>query len=295
MAQQEDNKISSSETEDVGLFQRFRLWLGSAISGRNLDNSLKQSLKYVLEEHEEDGRKLPPEEQLMLNKVLDFGSLEVRDIMTPRTDIKAVEYTISLEDMRKHLIEYRHTRIPVYNDTLDNIKGFLHIKDLLPLMSANEFNMALVLRELLFVPPSMMLTNLLVKMRDAGVHMAIVVDEYGGTDGLVTLEDIFEEIVGEIQDEHDEDELEEPLVWTEAGFCDLDARVIIERIEKELEINLSTEDDEDADYDTLGGLIFYQTDHVPVSGEIIEYKDIRFEILSADPRLIKQVRIFKPQ
>lgn len=291
---QEAHKPRSCENDQESLSKRFRLWLRANISGRNSDNSLKEAIEEVLEEHEEEGEELPEEEQKMLKKVLNFGVLEVSDIMTPRTDIKAVEYNISLTVLKEHLTQNFHTRVPVYNDTLDNIKGFVHIKDLMPLFSGeSDFNMAFVLRDMLFVPPSMKLTDLLLKMRAAGVHIAIVVDEYGGTDGLVTLEDIFEEIVGEIQDEHDEDEIEPVLAWNEQGFCDVDARARIAALEKDLEISLDTKD-ENADYDTLGGLIFYRLGHVPIDGEIIEYDArIRFEILSADPRLIKKVRIYR--
>jgi len=292
MAQQDTDK---SDTEDgESIIQRFRGWLTGTFGEKQLDNSITQSLKDVLEEHEEAGRQLPLEEQKMLANVLDFGQLKVTDIMTPRADIKAVEYAVSLETLKQHVIEYRHTRIPVYNDTLDNIKGFIHIKDLLPLLASDEeFSLALVLRNLLFVPPSMLLSNLLLKMRNAGVHMAIVVDEYGGTDGLVTLEDIFEVIVGEIQDEHDEDDAEEVLVWNEQGYADVDARIWIEKIEQSLGVALPASD-EDAEYDTLAGLILYQIDHVPVNGEIITYNNITFEILEANPRTIKKVRMYKP-
>ena len=290
------SKTRNKEHDQESLSKRFRLWLRANISGRNPDNTLKEAIEEVLEEHEEEGEELPEEEQKMLKKVLNFGVLEVSDIMTPRTDIKAVEYSISLVDLKAHLTQNFHTRVPVYNDTLDNIKGFVHIKDLMPLFSnEGDFNMAFVLRDMLFVPPSMKLTDLLIKMRAAGVHIAIVVDEYGGTDGLVTLEDIFEEIVGEIQDEHDEDEEELSLFWSEQGSCDVDARARIEALEKDLGLSLESKD-EHADYDTLGGLIFYKLGHVPIDGEVIEYnKTVKFEIISADPRLIKKVRIYKQQ
>lgn len=285
------NKEEATEGPKT-LLGKIRLWLRAALGWG--DNSLKEALEEVIEEREEEGEELPEEEQKMLKKVLNFGDIVASDIMTPRTDIKAVEYNISLAEFKEHLSQHFHTRIPIYNDTLDNIKGFVHVKDLIPLLSGESgFNMAFVLRDILFVAPSMKLTDLLIKMRAAGVHIAIVIDEYGGTDGLVTLEDIFEEIVGEIQDEHDEDESEAPLTWSPRGYCDVDARVRIEKLEKDLEISFAT-DDENADYDTLGGLIFYRLGHVPIDGEIIEYDDkARFEILSADARLINKIRIYK--
>lgn len=285
----------SDENDDEGLVARFKSWLYDNLSGSRADNSLKEALEEVLEEHQEETKDLPEEEQNMLRKVINFGELNVSDIMIPRAEIKAVEYTSSLDDLKSHLIKYGHTRVPVYNDTMDNVKGFIHIKDLLPLLSEDEpFNMALILREVLFVPPSMKLTDLLVTMRASGMHIAMVVDEYGGTDGLVTLEDIFEEIVGDIQDEHDEDEDNEPkLVCTPQGYCDVDARIRIDKLEKELAIRFERKDDT-ADYDTLGGFLFYKLGHVPIAGETIQHgNSVRFEILSANPRLIRKVRIYK--
>jgi CBS domain containing-hemolysin-like protein len=273
-----------------GLLKRLKHW----IRGKHRDNSLKEALEEVLEEHEEEGQQLPQEEQDILKNVLSFGDLSVKDIMTPRSDIKAVEYNIPLAELKAHIIQDRHTRVPVYNDTLDNIKGFIHIKDLVPLLSGESpFNMALILRDMIFVPPSMKLISLLVRMRVAGVHMAIVIDEYGGTDGLVTLEDLFEEIVGEIQDEHDEDE-EGLLAWNMQGTCDVDARVHIERLESDLALPLKSGTQE-ADYDTLGGLIFHQLGRVPKKGEKINHESgAEFEILAADPRRIQKVRVCKP-
>jgi len=282
----------SSVAMDAGLMKRLRLWL----RGKHHDNSLKEALEEVIEEHEEGSRQLPTEEQSMLKNMLTFSDLAVKDIMTPRTDIKAVEYNVTLDELKRHITQHRHTRVPVYNDTLDNIKGFIHIKDLVPLLSGDSpFNMALILRDILFVAPSMKLINLLVKMRDAGVHMAIVVDEYGGTDGLVTLEDLFEEIVGEIQDEHDEDEGQDAqLVWGPQGYLDVNARTPIEKLESDLGLKLAPKEGE-ASYDTLGGLLFYQVKRVPARGEVIVHESgTRFQILSADLRRIYRIRIYRP-
>ncbi len=285
-------RLSVINSERDGLMKRLRLWL----RGKHHDNSLKEALEEVLEEHEEVEGHLPSEEQNMFKNVLTFSDMAVKEIMTPRTDIKAVEYNVTLEELKSHITQHRHTRVPVYNDSLDNVKGFVHIKDLVPLLSGDTpFNMALILRDVLFVAPSMKLIGLLVKMRSHGVHMAIVVDEYGGTDGLVTLEDLFEEIVGEIQDEHDEEEESEvTLTWNTHGYCDADARVRIEKLESDLGLVLVPAGEE-ADYDTLGGLIFYQIGRVPARGEVIAHASgVRFEIIFADLRRIHRVRIYKP-
>lgn len=255
------------------------------------NESLKEALEEVLEEHGEETSNPPTEEQTILKNAITFAERTVHDIMTPRSEIKAVEYGITLKQLKEHFSQHVHTRIPVYNDTLDNIKGFIHIKDLVPHLSNDTpFSMALVLRELVFVPPSMPLIKMLVKMRDTGVHMAIVVDEYGGTDGLVTLEDVFEEIVGEIQDEHDEEE-SPTLAWNSHNFCDMDATTCIEEIDPALGLQWLPAAQEH-EYETIGGLIFFTLGKVPHKGEKFELADnITCEILSADPRRIHRVRL----
>ena len=264
------------------------------ILGTKQDGSLKEALEEVIEEHEVQGEEtLPPEEKVILHNVLSFGDIKVSDIMVPRTDITAVPHDITFEALKKHIIEQRHTRIPVYQGTLDKMQGFLHVKDLLPMLSGDvPFDIRAVMRSLLFVPPSMRIMDLLVRMRHAGSHMAIVVDEYGGSDGLVTMEDVFEEIVGDIQDEHDEDEqLADEILRINEKTFDVNARIRVEKLEQELGLNLITEEKKD-DFDTLGGLIFFQIGRVPVKGEMIPHvSGIRFEITEADMRRIRRVRI----
>lgn len=288
--------VASNDTTNEGLLKRFKYWLRLNLRGKTNDNSLKEALEEVLEEHEEEGTEAPTEEQVMLKNVITFADRSVHEIMTPRTEIRGVEYNSTLQELNEHIIQYNLTRIPVYNDTLDNIKGFVHVKDLLPYLSnAVPFNIALVLRELLFVPPSMRLISLLVKMREAGVHMAIVIDEYGGTDGLVTLEDLFEEIVGEIQDEHDDEERKSALVWNAQNSCDLDATTRVEKLDEALGLSLM-DGAVEHEYDTLGGLIFFMLDRVPLKGEKFEItSSLHCEILSADPRRIHRVRLTKTQ
>lgn len=284
--------VSQSDSPNEGVMKKFKQWLRANLRGRMHDASLKEALEEVLEEHEEEGAQEPSEEQTMLKNVITFADREVREIMTPRSEIKAVEYNVTLPELKAHITQHIHTRIPVYNDSLDNIKGFVHVKDLVPhLSNERPFNMALILRELLFVPPSMRLINLLVKMRQAGVHMAIVIDEYGGTDGLVTLEDLFEEIVGDIQDEHDEDENDAPLNWNTLNHCDVDATVRIEKLDECLGLGLLPAAEEN-EYDTLGGLIAFTLGRVPVRGEKVKLSDtLQCEILAADPRRIRRVRL----
>jgi CBS domain containing-hemolysin-like protein len=292
-----DNKKSDiksdSSPQRVSLLSAVRGWVKHAM-GIKHDASLKETIEEIIEEHEgEADDKLEPEERVMLHNVLSFGDTKVSDIMVPRTDIASVPVDITLVELKKHILEQQHTRIPVYDDTLDKVLGFIHVKDLMPMLGGEKsFDLRQVMRDILFVPPSMRIMDLLVKMRHAGSHMAIVVDEYGGTDGLVTMENLFEEIVGDIQDEHDEDEeQEDKIVRVSENVFEVNARIRIEKLEKELGLNLVTEEKED-EFDTLGGLIFFQLGRVPVKGEIVQHvSGLRFEVIEADPRRIKKVRI----
>lgn len=274
------------------LWERFRTWLRRLIVYRQ-DGSLKEALEEVIEEHEEQAlTPLPLEEKRMLHNVLAIGDIKVSDIMTPRTDITAVANDTTLPTLKTHILRHRHTRVPVYQGTFDQMLGFIHVKDLLPMLSGDMgFEIGALLHDLLFVPPSMRILDLLVKMRKSGIHMAIVVDEHGGTDGLVTLEDLFEEIVGDIQDEHDGKDEEQMIYRAADRIFEVSARIRIETLEQQLGLNLVTEEKAD-EFDTLGGLIFFQLGRVPAKGEIISHvSGIRFQILEADARRIHKVRI----
>jgi CBS domain containing-hemolysin-like protein len=284
---------NGKRAEATSLLHGLRGWL-KHVMGSKPDASLKETLEEIIDEHngEADDR-LAPEERVMLHNVLSFGETKVSDIMIPRTDICAIAADITLDELKAHILEQQHTRIPVYGETLDQILGFIHVKDLLPMIGGErEFSLNAVLRDVLFVPPSMRIIDLLVKMRHAGGHMAIVVDEYGGTDGLVTMEDLFEEIVGDIHDEHDEnEEQEDKITQINNGIFKVNARIRIEKLEKELGLNLVNEEDGD-EFDTLGGFIFFQLGRVPTKGEsIVHISGVRFDILEADPRRIQKVRM----
>ena len=259
------------------------------------DATLKEAIEEVLEEHEEEDGELAGEERIILENVLAFGDITVGDIVIPRADIFAVEDTSSLDDLKTSFITHRHTRVPVYKENLDYIEGFLHIKDVFSVVAGDKpFDLDALLRPMLFVPPSMPVADLLVKMRKLSSHMAIVVDEYGGTDGLVTLEDVFEELVGDIQDEHDgEEENRSEIVRVSAHVVDVDARIEIEELQSELGLQLiSEEEDEEADYETLGGFVFAELGRIPTASEIVKHPSgVHFEIIEADPRRILRIRI----
>jgi len=285
--------VVNRKTESTSLLHGLRGWLKHAVGAKS-DASLKETLEEIIDEHDGNADdRLEPEERVMLHNVLSFGETKVSDIMVPRTDICAVAAGVTLAELKAHILEQKHTRIPVYGETLDQILGFIHVKDLLPMIGGEtEFSLEAVMRKVLFVPPSMRIIDLLVKMRLASSHMAIVVDEYGGTDGLITMEDLFEEIVGDIHDEHDEnEEQEDKITRTSDGVFEVSARIRIEKLEKELGLNLVTEENDD-EFDTLGGLIFFQLGRVPVKGETVPHvSGIHFEIMEADPRRIQKVRI----
>ena len=256
-------------------------------------SSLEQEVAELIEVHDPEGKQVGSQERSILNKVLKIGELKVSNIMIPRTDIVAVEDNTSLKELQKITISKEHTRMPVYKESLDNVIGFVHIKDLLNFFGTNKtFDINKVVREILFIPPSMKILDLLVKMRDKRVHMALVLDEYGGTDGLVTMEDLMEEIVGEIEDEHDEIEKAEIISISEDTF-EVNARASIEELEEKIGLKIEVERDEE-DFDTVGGLIFFILGKVPEQGEVIDYESkISFTVTESDPRRIKKLHVKK--
>lgn len=272
------------------LLRTVRSWLSHALKLHS--SSFEESVAELIEEHEAHGTKISSEERIMLQNLLSFGQLKVSDIMIPRTDIVAVPLECTLEELEKVLIENEHTRMPVYQGSLDNVVGFIHIKDVFPVIcQKTEFILQKLLRELLFVPPSMKVLDLLIKMQTSRVHIALVLDEYGGVDGLVTIEDLVEEIVGEIEDEHDENAMSD-ITMIDENTIEVSARLPIEKLEKFLQHSLTHE--EEGDFDTVGGFILSLVGHIPVKGEIITYNPtLDFEVTDADPRCIKRICIHK--
>lgn len=233
-----------------------------------------------------------------------FHALRVEDVMVPRADIVAVELTTGLHDVSIAFKEAGHSRMPVYKESLDDPIGMVHIKDLLSYLMLNARGrsgkaykdrkvLPSIKRRVLFVPPSMLAQDLLRRMQAHRIHMAIVVDEYGGTDGIVTLEDLVEPIVGDIEDEHDDAEAEVTTLKTKKGttYWEADARVTIDDFETVLGRDFASADEED-DVDTLGGLVFTLAGRVPERGEIIPHiGGVEFEVIDADARRVKRLRI----
>jgi hemolysin (HlyC) family protein len=254
---------------------------------------------------------LSAQERGMLRRILRFGKLTVEDVMVPRADIIAVDDTVTIDELMRVFRQAEHSRLPVYHETLDDPRGMIHIRDLMSWITAQaETSVAAgldlgkvdlsrtvasmnITRELLYVPGSMSVLDLLLKMQTTRLHLALVVDEYGGTDGLVSIEDLVEEVVGEIADEHDVED--EPLIRTDPRLgLVADARMPIEDLEKQLGLELVSEEMEE-EIDTLGGLVFSIAGRIPARGELVRHPSgVEFEVLEADPRRIKKLRIHVP-
>ena len=251
-----------------------------------------KGLDNILETSDENQRELTPEEKNMLNNVIGFGLSRVEDCMVPRADIVGIEIKMDSSDILKVFSESNHSRIPVYRENLDNPIGMLHIKDLISVFSDNSIENIPIekfLREILFVPPSMSSKDLLVRMQTSRIHMALVIDEYGGTDGLVTIEDLIEEIIGEIEDELFEEDLDRIKIFD--NYIDTSARTSIDEINNIVGETLFTEDI-DEEINTIGGLVFVLAGRVPQRGELIKHPlGFEIEIKDADSRRIKKVRL----
>ncbi|KYO52519.1 hemolysin family protein [Tistrella mobilis] len=265
-------------------------WLGG---GRSRDrDELRESLVELaerIEGEEEEREALDPAERQLVTNVLKLGDLTVEDVMVPRADIIAIEISTPIDAALRAMAEAGHSRLPVYRGTLDELVGMVHIKDVVGrLGETGTLESPGLVREVLFEAPSRRVLDLLNRMRTTRIHLAIVVDEYGGTDGLVTIEDLVEQIVGEIEDEHD-DQQQPRLEEVEDGVFEADARLDVEELEARLDRVLV---DDDEDVDTLGGLVFALTGRVPAAGETVEHPaGLVFEVLDADPRRIKRLRI----
>ncbi|QDG74768.1 hemolysin family protein [Labrenzia sp. PHM005] len=312
-------------------FKRFlRLGRGSSSLRENLEDELAREVS--------GDTAFSPEERMLLGNILRLREKRVDDVMIPRADIDAVDLDTSLSRVMELFRSSGHSRMPVYEDTLDDPRGMVHIKDLMayiaergsglsaedvegadkdsdgneadnvtPLPGHNLSNLDLssvdlsatlketnLLRNLLFVPPSMPATDLMAKMQAGRIQMALVIDEYGGTDGLVSLEDLVEEVVGDIEDEHDEDE-EAMLTEAGEGIWIADPRLPLEELDEALGTRLNGGEISE-DVDTLGGLLYIAVGRVPVRGELLVVRDVpgyEFEIMDADPRRIKRLKIRK--
>lgn len=282
------------EPEAIGLIEAIvRRLRGMGGRGDNDGGGLREALEELIEDKDEE-EQLGEDARELVRNALSFADLRVDDVMVPRADIKGVPADASLAEVVAALRNTGHSRLVVYRGSLDDVLGMVNVRDLLPFWGDGAgFVLERVMRPILIVPPSMRVLDLLIEMRGKHSQMAVVVDEFGGTDGLVTLEDMVEEIVGELSDEQDTRK-EPQIVQNADGTLDADARVYLDDLEERLELSLLEEDERD-EIDTLGGLIFNLLDRVPAKGEIVRHPSgLELEVLEADPRRIGRVRIHRP-
>src|SRR5205085_1210067 len=277
-----------------------RLWRGiqHLIFGDDAEPTLRNQIEEAIEDAEDSrpvAGDLSSSERQMLRNLLNFGDQTAGDICVTRGDIMAVPSTISFEDLVKAFADAGHSRLPVYGESLDEVVGMIHIKDVFMASVDPTLDRSLdkLLRAPLFVPESMGVIDLLAQMRAEHVHLAIVVDEFGGTDGLVTIEDVVEEIVGDIEDEHDEAEAG-MLTLLDDGLWEADARIELEELQNVVDARLKPDDDDEVD--TVGGLTFLIAGRILRPGEsVLHPSGWRLESVDADSRRIKRLRLHAPQ
>ena len=291
-----EDSSRSGHTQDGG----GRLWKGlrDMLFGADSEPTLRDQIEEAIEEHEGEPTEagdLTPIERQMVRNLLHFGERTVGDVAVPRADIVAVPDSASFAELVALFAEAGHSRLPVYRDSLDTVTGMIHIKDVFAILAKQDpapETIADLIREPRYVPTSMGVLDLLAEMRATRTHLAVVVDEYSGTEGIVTIEDLVEEIVGEIEDEHDE-EPQAALTELGNGMWDADARAELEDVAAELDPRLA---DVQEDVDTLGGLAFVLAGRIPEPGEIVEHSSgWRIEVTEADARHITRVRLHAPE
>jgi len=277
------------------------IWRGirTLLFGDDQEETLRDRLEDAIDEHEEEGGRAPagdlaPIERQMLRNLLHFGERDAGDVGVPRADIVAVDEATSFGDLVALFAEAGHSRLPVYREALDTVVGMVHIKDVFAILATgapHPESIAGLIRDPLYVPQSMGALDLLAQMRSSRTHLAIVLDEYSGTDGLITIEDLIEEIVGEIEDEHDEAPTA-LLVPIEGGGWDADARAELEDVAETIDRRLGEVDE---DVETLGGLAFVLAGHVPQPGECLEHDSgWTLEVIEADSRKVTRLRLHPP-
>jgi CBS domain containing-hemolysin-like protein len=285
-----------ASTDDTEGGSRFWRGMRALLWGEDSEITLREEIEEAIDEAEEShpvAGDLTPVERQMLRNLLHFGDETAGDICVTRGDIVAIPANLPFDAIVRAFAEAEHSRLPVYAESLDEIVGMIHIKDLFAAMidETRERSIEALIRTPLFVPESMGVIDLLARMRAERVHLAIIIDEFGGTEGLVTIEDVVEEIVGEIEDEHD---IEEAGLLTrlDEGVWEADARIELEELAEAVDARLVWEEDE---VDTLGGLVFLLAGHIPVRGESVTHPSgWRLEAVDSDPRKILRVRLHAP-
>jgi CBS domain containing-hemolysin-like protein len=289
----DDHSRSADEDRPTSVWRSLRTFL----FGEESEATLREEIEEAIDSHEGEAPAvgdLSPVERQMLRNLLHFGESRVADIAVPRSDIIAVPSDISFAALVTAFAEAGHSRLPVFEESLDSVVGMAHVKDVFALLVAGAeppSDIATLLRKPLYVPESMGVLDLLARMRSERVHLAIVVDEFGGTEGLVTIEDVVEEIVGDIEDEHDE-EVVGLLIAVEEGIWDADGRAELDEVAETIDARLGVVEE---DVDTLGGLATVLAGRVPRQGEIVEHPSgWRLEVTDRDARRVTRLRLHAP-
>ena len=276
------------------MIKDFLLHINSFFGFKKKDN-IKKVLEDIIVENGDEHTKIDDGTKKIFKNVINLSDKSIEDIMIPRADIDAISEDMSFSELVSYIDKPKHSRIPVFQDNLDKVTGMLHIRDLFRQMNKSEKIqkkekiIKKLTRKILFSSPSMKILDLLLKMRSEQIHMSIIIDEFGGTNGLVTIEDLVEEIVGEIKDEHDLEQTNE-IKKVSKKIYEVSARVTIEDFEKKVGVFLKTKERDEVD--TLGGLVFFLIGRIPERGEVISHSSgIEFSIIDADTRKIKKMQI----
>ena len=281
------NKNHKPKGKIKNLFRRFF---------KQEDPSLRETLEELIEDSHEVESSIESGERALLGNVLSLRDLTAQDVMVPRADIVAISYKMNPQEIVATMMRTGLSRIPVYKDSLDDIIGMIHMKDMMAWsQNRGDFKIRQVLREVLFISPSMRTLDLLLQMRQTGAKLSLVVDEYGGIDGLVSFSDLIEEIIGDIQTAHDQGASPQIQKLPDGNII-VDAKYELEELEAFLGVKLSDADMED-DIETIGGLVVTLAGHVPVPGELIKHPlaVFEFEVLDADPRRVKRILLRSTQ
>ncbi|MEM1133243.1 MAG: hemolysin family protein [Pseudomonadota bacterium] len=298
MPEGDSRRSQTAQDEEEGSGQLWRS-LKSFFTGQGRDQSLRKQLEEAIDEHEDNGGDVPSEpdgdlsplEREMLRNLLHFSEHDADDVAVPRSEVVAIPTSASFQEVIDTFSEHGHSRIPVYKESLDDIIGMIHIKDVFAILAKGcdyPEDWSDLIRQPRFVPQSMGALDMLADMRKHRTHLAIVLDEYSGTDGIVTIEDLVEEIVGEIEDEHDE-EPEDMLIRQDDGSWDADARAELDDVAEQIDPLLAEIDE---DVDTLGGLAFVLAGEVPSAGQTLEHPSgWTIHVLESDGRRVSRLNL----
>ena len=275
-------------TEKKSLFKN---WLIKRLLSS--ETTREEALNYIASNNENTNIEDTEEnnEKSLIKNILSLDDKSVEDIMVPRAEIVSIEIKQNMKEILSLIENESHSRMPVYENNLDNVLGFLHVKDLIKNNNENHFELKKVIRDILYVAPKSPILDLLKRMRSSRIHIGLVVDEFGGVDGLITIEDLVEEIVGEIEDEHDADDSEEAFQKIDDKTILVKSGYKIEDMEKYYDVKIKIDDEE---LDTVGGLLFFLANKVPKNSQVYNYENIlQFKVIKASARRIESLQITK--